>query len=509
MNDQANGHQAPAAQGEKPAPRAQSLTRNVAHNTIIQFGGKIVGMVIGLVSFGMMAAYLHGDGVGGYTTVISFLSIFGILADMGLYIVLVKELTRKGAREEEVIGNIVTLRVVVAAVILALAPLVAMLPIFPYPHAVRVGIAIGTASFFFISINQLLVGVFQKYLQMDKVAIGEVLGRVVLLGGTWFVIRENAGLQGIIAAIVLGSAANFAYVFWSARRLVRIRWMIDLAVWRRLIAISIPIALSVVLNLVYLKVGAVFLSVFKSQSEVGMFGAPFKVLEIIVAFPAIFAGLLTPPLSEAHSYDNKEKFTKIYKKAFDALSIIVFPMVGVTLWYAPQIMRLIRADFPGTDVVLRVLIFAIGMIFFGNLFGNTVVAIDKQRQMVAGYAVCAVLAVVVNFVLIRQFSSVGAAYSTVFSETFVTVFAALMVYRATRVAPDFRVFAKSLLAAGAMMACFWLLPTQSLFVGAPVGLLAYVVVMVVIRGITPDVIREIVSLRRAPDVQTVELDEHI
>ena len=131
------------------------------------------------------------------------------LAPVGI----VKMISEPNADVDSISSNIFTLRFFSALIILGIAPLVALF--FPYPTIVKVGIAITTLSFFFISLNQILIGIFQKNLQMYKVATAEVVGRIVLLGLVIGAILTEKGLLAVMTALILGNFVNFAlnYIF--------------------------------------------------------------------------------------------------------------------------------------------------------------------------------------------------------------------------------------------------------------------------------------------------------
>src|SRR3990167_10087051 len=100
-----------------------SLTRKIAHNSLIQFAGKIIGTALALVTISLMLRYLKQEGFGVYTTAINFLAVFGILADMGLYLIMTREISKDNADINAITSNAFTLRLVVSVACLALAPL--------------------------------------------------------------------------------------------------------------------------------------------------------------------------------------------------------------------------------------------------------------------------------------------------------------------------------------------------------------------------------------------------
>jgi len=471
-----------------------SLTRKIAHNALVQIVGKVFSTVIGLIAIGMIGRYLGQKGMGHYTTIMALLQFFGILVDMGLYIILIKKISEPEADTKRLVNNIFTLRLFSAIVFLGLAPLIVLF--LPYPSIIKWGVALTAFSFLFITLNQVLIGLFQKNLRMDKVAIAEVLGRIVLLGVTFLAVILEKNLLFIMLAVVLGSLINFLVTFCFARKYVRIRLEFDFPIWKEVIQSSWPIALCIAFNLVYFKADTIILSLFKSQSEVGIYGAPYKVLEVLITFPAMFAGLMMPFLTKTYRERDRERFKKILRKSFDALVMVVLPMMVGTYFVAERIMLFIFGEeFRVSGTVLQILIIATGIIFIGNLFGNTVVAVNRQRQIIWAYAVIAILSLGGYLIFIPLYSYLGAAWMTVVSEFLITFASFYVVWRATRIGISLKLFFKSLLASIGMGVVLFLLGGQSLILMILVGILVYTLLLYLLKGFSKKLIREIISLK--------------
>lgn len=471
-----------------------SLTRKIALNTTVQIAGKIVSTVIGLMAIGMIGRYLGREGMGNYTTIIAFLQFFGILVDMGLYIILIKKISEPEIDEEKVVNNIFTLRLLSAVIFLGLAPLFVLF--FPYPPMVKWGVALTTFSFLFITLNQALSGVFQKKLRMDKVAIAEVAGRAVLLGGTFLAILLEKNLLYIMLAVVLGSLVNFLAIFYFTNKYIKIKLHFDFDIWKKVMKEAWPVALAILFNLVYFKADTIILSLYKSQSDVGIYGASYKVLEVLSTFPAMFAGLMMPLLTKSFQEKNIEQFKKILRKAFDALIMVMIPMVVGTYFIAEKVMVFIFGqDFKVSGTVLQILIVATGIIFMGNLFGNSVVAVNRQRQILWAYGAIAIISVAGYFIFIPVYSYFGAAWITVISEFLITFASAYVVFRATKVGPSFRLFFKSLLASIGMGAILFLFRSQSLFILILFGFIVYTFLLYLFKGFSKELVLEVISPR--------------
>ncbi|XOU94272.1 MAG: flippase [Candidatus Kerfeldbacteria bacterium] len=468
-----------------------SYTRKIAHNTIIQIIGKGISTVIGIVVIGMLTRYLGKGGYGQYTTIMAFLQFFGVLVDMGLYIILIKKISTPGVDEDKIVSNIFTLRLVSAVIFLGLAPLIVLM--FPYPGIVKIGIAITTFSFLGITLNQVIVGVFQKHLRMIKVISAEVIGRIILVGGIYLVIRQDMGLLWVLGAVAAGSIVNFIFTFIFSRQLVHIKLAFDMAVWRGIIKETWPIALSIAFNLVYFKLDTIILSLYYSDEAVGVYGASYKVLEVLTTFPAMFAGLVLPLLAAAWVAMDREKFSRVLGKAFDAMIMIAIPLVVGTLFLAKPIMDLIAPEFTDSSKILQMLIFATGIIFVGNLFGNTVVAINQQKKMMWLYLMVSIVSIVGYFYFIPKYSYFGAAGMTIFAELLVTIAAVSIVLYITKAKLSLTVFMKSILASGVMAGILYSLAGYNLFIMIIAGGLTYLAMMYITRAISRDVLHEIVK----------------
>src|SRR3989344_4741679 len=80
--------------------------KKIFYNTLLQSVGKAISVAIGLITIAFLTRFLGDEGFGEYTTVISFMGFFGILADLGLYLVTTKEISKEGADEAKILGNV-------------------------------------------------------------------------------------------------------------------------------------------------------------------------------------------------------------------------------------------------------------------------------------------------------------------------------------------------------------------------------------------------------------------
>lgn len=471
-----------------------SLTQQVARNMIYQIIGKITSTILGLIALAIITRYLGQEGFGGYTTIIAFLQFFGILVDFGLTLTIVQMISEPKADENKITSNIFTLRFFSAFIFLGLAPLVALF--FPYSATIKIGIAITALSFFFIALNQILVGLFQKYLSMWKVALAENAGRIVLIALVAFAVTEGRGLLSIMWAVILGSTANFFINFLFSLKYVRIKFAFNWPIWKEIYRRSWPIGLSIAFNLIYLRADTIILSLFKSQAEVGLYGASYRVLDVLTTFPMMFVGLLLPVFTAAWAERDLEKFKRIMQKSFDFLVMLAVPIIFGTFFLGERLMSFVAgSDFALSGTILKILILAASAIFIGTLFGHLVVAVKKQRKMIWGYAAVAFLSLICYIIFIPRYSYWAAAWITVLSEGAIALLTFIVTYQTTRLVPSGKFFLKTFLASLAMSSAIYFLINLNLLLLIVLGAAVYFAVLYLLKGFTKKMVTEIFKLR--------------
>lgn len=488
------------AEGE-PYAETMSLARRIAMNAAVQFGGKIISLVLGLITVGLLQRALQPEGFGAYTIIMSYLGFFSVVADFGLYLILVRELNKPGADRDRVFANILGIRLLTFFSVFIIA--LGILPFFHYQSGVNHGVLIGTVGFLAVAVTQLLVSIFQTTLTMRRVAIAELLGRVTLLVGVFLAVQAGAGVATMVAAVVCANVVNLAYLLARSRTFVRVRVAYDPAFWRYVLRETAPIALSVVLNLIYFRIDAIILSLFRTTQEVGLYGSAYKVLELLNTFPIMFVGLLLPVLTQAFAQD-REHFIRLYQRSFDVLVMGVLPIIVGGWFLARPILTFIGgAGFQDAAPVFRLLLFAVGCLYLNCLSGNAVTIINKQRQMVWGYLAVALVGLGVYFSLIPGLGMYGAAIGTIITEGLMALIGLFVVVRTVRFRIRLPALGKALLAAVAMAVVLWLVPGSSLFIEVPLGAVVYAAALLLTRGVPVAFLRELLKRDAISDTQPV------
>jgi O-antigen/teichoic acid export membrane protein len=466
----------------------KSLTSKVAANTVVQSISKVIMVATSIITISLLTRYLGEEGFGEYTTVMTYLGLFGIIVDMGMYLIVVREVAKEDADAEGILGNVLGIRLLMGGLILAMAPVLAVL-IFPYSNKVDVAIAIGAIGFLLISLNQVVSVVFQVNLVMWKLMVGEVLGRLSILGITYYYILRGGDLWTFIVANVLGNIVLLGFSYWLAAKYVKLLPKFEWSKWKLLLAETAPLAVVTLLSRIYFSIDTIFLSVFRSQVEVGIYGLPYKVLDILISFPAIFAGLVFPAMSRYAAANNMNDLKRIYHKSFEFILIMVVPIFVGLCMTSKHIISLLGGDgFVDSPILLQILSLAVVFIFFTTLANNLIIAVQKQAKLVWVALASAVFNVVLNVTLIPIYSYWAASMIAVATQFLVLILTGYYVWVFTKMGPNFAKWWQILVSSGVMALVLYYLRDYSIFILIFVSIVIYFGLMYLVGGIDREMI---------------------
>lgn len=455
--------------------------RALAQNTVIQIGGKMLAILCGLYTVTILTKLLGPAGFGELTVVLNFIAIFAVLVDFGLTLTTVQLISEKQADENALIGNLFSIRVLSSVLFLSIAPIIAIF--FPYTQLVKLAIAVGAVSYLFGTTAQLFIGIFQKRLLISRAIIAELINRLLVLFGALLLPYFHVGVMEVMWLFVLGNIGQLLTIVFFASKHITISFRFNWATWKKILLRSWPIGASIFFNLIYLRGDILFLSLFRSSEEIGIYGVAYKIIDVMTVIPVMYMGLILPVLVHAWSEQNKKQFYATLQTAFDFFSLIAIPFIfGVIATGVPLMTFIFGEEFSEAGRVLAILGPAASVVFFGSLFGHAVVGINKQKQMVVGYALVAVITIIGYLLFIPQFGIWAAAWWTLIAEVLITLITFAVVFHVSKFKPSLQLTGKSLIASALMFGGMYLLPHVHVLLSIMIGCIIYYVIMHLLGG---------------------------
>lgn len=472
-----------------------STTRKIAQNTGSQLIGKIISTTLGLLAIGMMTRYLGQEQFGWYVTTIAFLQFIAILVDFGLIPVTAQMMGEKKIEEHKLLQNLLGYRFLTAIFFLGLTPLIALL--FPYPTEVKIAIAFTTISMLSVAMNQIFMGYYQAKLKMHIQAISEIIGRIFLVTGLGIMIWLQKGFIPVMIVITVSSVAYTAVMWWSAIKYNRPTFAFDMEIWKQITIKMWPIAISIIFNVMYLKGDTVLLSIFSDQATVGIYGAAYRVIDILAQMAMLIMGIMLPLLAHEWTINNREKFHHFFQQSFDIMMVLAVPLiVGGAVLATPIMIFVAGKDFASSGPILALLLLGIFGLYIGAIFGHMAVAIDKQKQTMWIYISNAIITIIGYLIFIPRYGMWGATSMTLFSETYAGVMLYLIIRRYIKMKLDIKAFAKIIFSSLVMGSVLIILKALPVLLLIPIGGTVYVLFLLGLGGMSRQTVMDIIRVKK-------------
>ncbi len=464
--------------------------------TVAQTALRIVEILVGVVTLGLITRYLTPAGFGQFTTVNALLQFFITIVDFGLYLTLLREIAAHGDRMDSISNNIFTIRLISTTVLLIAA--LGLIRFAPYDASIRHGAALLAISFLSASLISTVTALFQKQLRMVSIGIINVLNKIASLVAVYIVVAGQFGLTGIYISFSIIGVATFATAWFALTilpRPVKLKLAFDFAYWREVVLKTWPIAVTIVLNLVYFKADTIILSLTQSQESVGIYGAAYKVLEIITAFPHMFMGLALPLLTAAWVARDIPKLQGIWERAFIFFASLTIPLAVGGVLLGTNIMTLVAGNaFAPSGPVLGVLMLATLCIFFGTLYTYMVLVVERQKKMIKFFFLTAVVSLIGYLIAIPIYNYWGAAWMTVVSELMIVLSAWLVIRKEVTLRIPWLALGKICIASLCMGILTWLLtPLLPVLLVVSISFLCYASFVYLFHTVPHDELKKLIT----------------
>lgn len=415
-----------------------SARKIVAKNTLIQIVGKVITASSTLLVMILVTRHFGPAGFGDFTIMITFPTLFWIMADFGFNATVIREISKDKEKTQRYFSNLLLLRFAIALFFTILALII--LHFLPYSPMVKLGASLNLGTLFMMSLFSSSQALFQANLKYSWQVLAQILAALFNLGLVFIFICLAKSLLWVALSSLFGNfllagvSLFFVRYFVSLRK---IRWEGRLA--KSLFLATLPIGLALIFDILDVKVDTFMLSVLPlpqnqtNSAAVGYYGSAFKIFEVILTIPFFFMSAVYPILVRRLK-DSRKAAEKLFSKSL--LTLLGLSVLAVLCGepLVPFVIRILAGPQFGESILaLRILLLALPVFFMTSLFMHSLLAMERQRVLPWIYASALVLNLVLNSIFIPRYSFIAAATITGITETFILSCLACFAIREFRV----------------------------------------------------------------------------
>jgi O-antigen/teichoic acid export membrane protein len=249
---------------------------------------------------------------------------------------------------------------------------------------------------------------------------------------------------------------------------------------------------------IYFWVDSILLAMLAPADQLGLYGAPTRLVATLMFVPTIVWAVWLPRLSNAHRWSPKS-LKSVAQAPLDLVIILGAPIaVGAILVARPLIGFLYGSGFGPSVAVFTVLALTVVPVYLNTAIGYILIASRRQLIWTAVMACAGIINAVANVILIRQFQersgngALGAATALAITEVAIMV-TGLLLIRGVIGRHTLVRFAKTVAATGAMAAFVAAVHGAGLFVQVAAGMVTFTAFALLLRIPTEPEWREATS----------------
>ena len=392
-----------------------SILYKIGFNTLIQFIGKAISVLLGLATVALLTRYLGLAGYGNFTLVFAYMSFFGVFADFGLQLAIVRELSQKNIDADSIYGTYFWIK----SVLIGVSTFVAIFALlfFPYSEELKIGILIGALAVGIGGLSGYGSAIFQSRVRLDIVTYIDVLTKIITVVFIIFFVFSKMNFYYIVSTVLIGNITGFIATVFILKKFINFNFKYDKVLAKKIIGWSIPIGLTSFFSLAYFKIDTIMLSVMKGPEEVGIYSLAYKILENILILWGLYMASVYPFFSRLLGDSDKKNFYKIFKNTIVIALLFSMSIVLIGLIFSDYIINIFAGDkFNQSSVSFKILLLSLPIYFMTNTFYNALLSLKKINFIIYSMVACLLLNFLLNLILIPKMGYVGASINTVLTE---------------------------------------------------------------------------------------------
>lgn len=469
----------------------RSAGRIILRNTVFGIGSQMALRIVSFL-FQIFIVRTLGDAqFGTYNVIISWVSYFNVLGDLGITQYFRREIARDRTATGRYFWDMVVLRLILAVVTSIVTISTAFVFLKPYSEEIILAVILFCGTYFFQAFLIPLMMVIEGNERVDIRQIFEVIGQVVILIAGFILVSISKSFFWLIIAGFI----NIPILILLAYRIVKRnnfgppRFHLNMGMWWSIIMYGLPFGLIQFALSSNRFADRIILNLYSfSPAEIGWYSIAYNLTLNFTTLAQAFNDAFQPTLAREHAGD-PTKAPRWYFRSVKIMLFLSLPIaIGGMLLAEPLISTIYKPENRAAYIALFIIIWDLPVVLYNNFCGNMTTAIVKERAAARINMTQSVVNVVVNIILIRPLGMIGAAFSTVISDTYAASLFYLLFRREFGPGLGFRHLLRVLASAVGMGAIIMILHDLqvNLFINIGLGAVSYLLLIWLTKAFTQE-----------------------
>ena len=392
----------------------------------LQIYGLILSLFIGPLTVRTLGPELHGDMM--YAE--SIIVIFHTFAQFGLGGIVVAELVQHPDKEEETIGTVMVVRIIMSIVAMLLSAVTALI-LKPENKMILFSTYIQTTAIFFLSYEAIDYW-FQGRLYNQYFSIISAIGLTLEDLFKVYLIMKDPDMLKFSFANTIRYAFTFIclmFIFYKMNPGFKMRFNLSLA--KKLLSRGFHFFIASVGTMIYYKIDSLMVGSMIDSMSLSFYTVGLNISDMWQMIPNSISTTAQPVIARYKGKDEK-KYIETYQLLLLGITLLcVIACIGALLIGKPVILFLYGEPYRNSVLIFYIIIFASIFSSLSMARSNWIVCEQYETQSKYFVFIGAFLDIVLNYIFIKMYGVIGAALSTLLTE-FAVFFLVPYLFKETR-----------------------------------------------------------------------------
>lgn len=392
-------------------PKLHNTARTKIANVGWMLGERGIGVLIAFFVMTLVARALGPDNFGAYVYIFSVTMLLSPIAHFGMSEILVRESLARPADRHALFGSAMAITAFFS--LISVLAGVAIVAFFGGPSGVTPWLMLMACSQLMVIPIETTWAWFKADERMGLVVVPRILVALGVAMAAIYLVQKGYGLTAFVALRAVeqaGIALLALMVFaWATKALHRLT--VSRREIRHLVSTGLPLMLSMLATILYMRIDQVMLGQMATADELGRYGLAVRVSEVALVIPIALGTSFFASIIRAEA---RGSLPEQSQRLYDAMTVATLFAGGVL---AVAAIFLFEPIFGAAyaDGLLPTLILILGLPFYSwGIAREKVLLARRQYWFTPIIALCgAVLNIGLNLIFIPHFGSIGAAWATV------------------------------------------------------------------------------------------------
>ena len=468
--------------------------QRISKNFFFLLIARVIDAGAQLLTISLISRYLGAARYGDYGYIISFAFLTISFTYIGLERIAIREISNDKTKSGQYLGACIIVRWAYAAIgWLFMTGIIIFLHL---PSEIVLGIYITNLALNFMGESYIYFALFKAHEKMSYETLAAGVFQLLNIGAILFVKFFNMGFIALfIGLLIANGIRNFLCLIIAWKIFCPPRFKINFSLFNFLIRETYTFGFFVLISQVFVYVDLFILKALKNSYDVSLFYGPHNFFLLLNIIPASLMASIFPVLSRAANNIDTSSLAYGFEKSFRILAFGILFLVVLFVIFANQIIIILfGTEFQGA--LLSFQIMALGLLFIVpfHAIEFTLISINKQNYLLYCPLVALLLRVVLDIILVPQFSYIGASIAASCSYFFFFLSGLFFINKFVAHQSVYKLLLRPVLASILLALCLYPMREINICIIGPVSLILFAGSLIVTKSFSNDEIHFLKAL---------------